>query len=78
MPADTTTENFDFHGLIQRVAGFKFAAEYDYVGFWDLRIAVAENYQVGRVFIAGDAAHGHPPYGGFGLNNGMEDARNLG
>jgi 2-polyprenyl-6-methoxyphenol hydroxylase-like FAD-dependent oxidoreductase len=78
VPADTTKENFDFHGLIQRVAGFKFAAEYDYVGFWDLRIAVAENYQVGRVFIAGDAAHSHPPYGGFGLNNGMEDARNLG
>jgi hypothetical protein len=30
------------------------------------------------VFIAGDAAHSHPPYGGFGLNNGLEDAVNLG
>jgi 4-hydroxyisophthalate hydroxylase len=39
---------------------------------------VAEKYQVGRVFIAGDAAHSHPPYGGFGLNNGLEDAVNLG
>ena len=78
VPANTTKENFDFHGLIERVAGFKFAAEYDYVGFWDLRIAVADKYQVGRVFIAGDAAHSHPPYGGFGLNNGLEDARNLG
>jgi hypothetical protein len=29
------------------------------------------------VFIAGDAAHSHPPYGGFGLNNGLEDAVNL-
>jgi 4-hydroxyisophthalate hydroxylase len=29
-------------------------------------------------FIAGDAAHSHPPYGGFGLNNGLEDAVNLG
>jgi hypothetical protein len=29
------------------------------------------------VFIAGDAAHSHPPYGGFGLNNGLEDSINL-
>jgi hypothetical protein len=39
---------------------------------------VAETYQRGRLFIAGDAAHSHPPYGGFGLNNGLEDAVNLG
>jgi hypothetical protein len=78
VPADTTTENFDFHGLLERVAGFKFACAFDHVGFWDLRVAVAEQYQVGRVFIAGDAAHSHPPYGGFGLNNGLEDAVNLG
>ena len=39
---------------------------------------MADSYQVGRVFIAGDAAHSHPPYGGFGLNNGLEDATNLG
>ena len=73
-----TTEGFDFHGLMQEAAGFEFACEFDYVGFWDLRVAVAENYQVGRVFIAGDAAHSHPPYGGFGLNNGLEDVANLG
>ena len=57
VPANTTRDNYDFHGLLQRVAGFPFACEFDYVGFWDLRIAVAEKYQVGRVFIAGDAAH---------------------
>ena len=73
-----TTEGFDFHGLMQEAAGFEFACEFDYVGFWDLRVAVAEDYQVGRVFIAGDAAHSHPPYGGFGLNNGLEDVANLG
>jgi 2-polyprenyl-6-methoxyphenol hydroxylase-like FAD-dependent oxidoreductase len=78
VPADTTKDNFDFHGLLEKVAGFKFKAAYDHVGFWDLRVAVAEQYQVGRVFIAGDAAHSHPPYGGFGLNNGLEDAVNLG
>ena len=78
VPKDATSANYDFHGLLQRAAGFDFACEFDHVGFWDLRVAVAETYQVGRVFIAGDAAHSHPPYGGFGLNNGLEDATNLG
>src|SRR5262245_35057827 len=78
VPADTTKDNYDFHGLLQRVAGFTFACEFDYVGFWDLRIAVADTCQAGRVFIAGDAAHSHPPYGGYGLNSGLDDAANLG
>ena len=30
------------------------------------------------MFIAGDAAHSHPPYGGYGLNNGLDDVANLG
>jgi 4-hydroxyisophthalate hydroxylase len=64
--------------LIQKVAGCEFACAFDHVGFWDLRVAVADTYQVGRVFIAGDAAHSHPPYGAFGLNNGLEDVANLG
>lgn len=78
VPADTTRDNYDFHGLLQKAAGFSFACDFDYVGFWDLRIAVAEKYQVGRVFIAGDAAHSHPPYGAYGLNNGLDDVVNLG
>jgi 4-hydroxyisophthalate hydroxylase len=78
VPANTTRDNYDFHGLLQRAAGFTFACEFDYVGFWDLRIAVAEKYQVGRAFIAGDAAHSHPPYGAYGLNNGLDDVANLG
>lgn len=78
VPAGTTRENVDFKGLIERTAGFEFEAEFDHVGFWDLRIAFAETYRKGRIFIAGDAAHSHPPYGGFGLNTGLEDAANLG
>ena len=78
VPAGSKRDGFDFRGLMQEAAGFEFACELDYVGFWDLRVAVAENYQVGRVFIAGDAAHSHPPYGGYGLNNGLEDVANLG
>lgn len=78
VPADTTRDNFDFHHLIQNAAGCAFACEFDHVGFWDLRVAIADRYQARRVFIAGDAAHSHPPYGAFGLNTGLEDAANLG
>ncbi len=77
VPSGTDPADVDFTELLHRAAGFPFACEIEHVGFWDLRVQVAQRYRAGRTFIAGDAAHTHPPYGGFGLNNGLEDAVNL-
>ena len=78
VPPGTTADNFDFKRLLHEAAGEEFDVAFDHIGFWDLRIATANTYRDGRVLIAGDAAHSHPPYGGYGINTGFEDARNLG
>jgi 2-polyprenyl-6-methoxyphenol hydroxylase-like FAD-dependent oxidoreductase len=38
---------------------------------------MVDRYQIGRVFLAGDAAHIHSPFGGQGMNTGIQDAYNL-
>ena len=78
VPEDAIPENLDCHALLQRAAGFPFECVFEHVGFWDLRVAVANTYRKDRIFIAGDAAHSHPPYGAYGLNSGLEDIANLG
>lgn len=47
-------------------------------GQWELSALITERFSVGRVFIAGDAAHTLPPTrGGYGANTGIADAHNL-
>jgi 2,4-dichlorophenol 6-monooxygenase len=47
------------------------------VSKWQLNHVVAREYRKGRVFLAGDAAHRHPPANGLGTNTSIQDSYNL-
>jgi 2-polyprenyl-6-methoxyphenol hydroxylase-like FAD-dependent oxidoreductase len=69
----------DFRRELRAVAGTDFGV---HSPRWTSRFGdatrLAERYRAGRVLLAGDAAHIHPPIGGQGLNLGVQDAVNLG
>jgi 2-polyprenyl-6-methoxyphenol hydroxylase-like FAD-dependent oxidoreductase len=78
VPPGTTKDTLDPAAMLTRAVGRPFAHDILHTGLWDLRVALADTYRRGAAFVAGDAAHSHPPYGGYGINTGFEDARNLG
>lgn len=78
VPNDADRERYDFTPSLHKAVGAEFDVDIRHKGFWDSRVAIADSFWKGRVFVAGDAAHSHPPYGGYGINTGFEDARNLG
>lgn len=46
--------------------------------FWAASRMNAKSYGRGRVWLAGDAVHTHPPFGGYGMNMGIADAVDIG
>lgn len=49
-----------------------------WLSLFHINVRMVDQYRVGNVFLAGDAAHVHSPAGGQGLNTGIQDAYNLG
>ncbi|MBB3695252.1 FAD-dependent monooxygenase [Sphingomonas sp. BK580] len=63
---------------IRRALGKDMPFEVIGTGRWEMAGRIAERYSVGRIFLAGDAAHQLPPTrGGFGANTGIDDVYNL-
>ncbi|MFG3106927.1 FAD-dependent monooxygenase [Streptomyces tendae] len=69
----------EFRAAVRRVLGRDVAmAEPTWTARFGDATRQADRYRAGRVLLAGDAAHIHFPYGGLGLNLGLQDAVNLG
>ena len=71
-------QNADIPALMRRCMGRDVAYTVEHKDLWERKRTVADRFMDGRVFLAGDAAHAHPPNGGLGMNTGIQDAFDLG
>src|SRR5262249_24517032 len=71
-------DKIDAERLFTEVVGRQVPHEFISVRRWTARNVVSDVYQVGRIFLAGDAAHLNHPASGLGLNTGLGDVVDLG
>ena len=68
----------DARALIRRASGIDLDYEILSADEWVASRLIADRYRDRRVFLAGDACHLHPPFGGYGMNMGVADGVDLG
>ncbi|MBT0769510.1 FAD-dependent monooxygenase [Kineosporia sp. J2-2] len=69
----------DVQGVLDELApSATTASNLRWASIFRIKHGIVDRYREGRVFVAGDAAHLHPPAGGQGMNTGIQDAWNLG
>jgi 2-polyprenyl-6-methoxyphenol hydroxylase-like FAD-dependent oxidoreductase len=77
-PQDIAPKAIDAGAMLRDFAGRDFDYKILLTSAWTPHLLVAERYDLGRVFLAGDAAHQYIPTGGYGMNTGIADACDLG
>ena len=75
---DRETGDREQHRIIDAAAGTPLEVTVLSTDPWTARMQLVDHAREGRVFLAGDAAHLNPPFGGHGLNTGIGDAVDLG
>lgn len=74
-------KEFETEGMVERIRRtlglVDLPVKMKSISHWTVNATNAERYRVGRVFLAGDAAHKVPPWGALGMNTGIQDAANL-
>ena len=75
---DVVLSDADSVELIRRSTGIDLPYEIVSSDDWTASRLLADRYSNGRVYLAGDACHLHPPFGGFGMNMGIADGVDLG